>query len=58
MKKDLKCKCGKILGVKCLETQEINLSVKTVILNCGEKCIKLQCPNCNETYTEIGKVVK
>lgn len=56
MKKDLKCKCGKILGVKCLETQEIDLSIKATVLSCKDRDVKLQCSNCNETYTEIGKL--
>lgn len=58
MIKKITCKCGKLLGTKCLSTQEIKLSTKTSIVSCKHGDVKMLCSYCNETCTEVGKVVK
>lgn len=58
MTKNIICKCGKVLGVKCLENQEITLSSKASILSAKHGDVKILCPNCTEFITEVGKVKK
>lgn len=56
MKKNIICKCGKVLGTRCLETQEIILSTKVTVVSSTNKDVKILCSNCNNTCTEIGKI--
>lgn len=58
MIKNIACKCGKVLGTRCLETQEVLLSSKALIVSYNYGDIKILCPNCNQVVTEIGKVKK
>lgn len=56
MIKNISCACGKRLGTKCLETQEIVLSTKTLVVDCKYGDVKMLCPYCNNTVTEVGKI--
>lgn len=58
MTRNIVCRCGKCLGFKILETQEVTLSMKSTVMYIREKDIKIQCGQCGDTYTEVGILIK
>lgn len=58
MVKNITCKCGKVLGVRRLETQEITLSNKASVVSSNTGDVRILFPYCKEVITEVGNIKK